>query len=208
MKEQRPILFGAPMVRAILDGRKTQTRRAVKPMGRDDAFVLLDGGDGWWPYRSDDGESSVTSDGMESPHRCPYGVPGGRLWVKETWSHSGDGVWSIGAARMASSGSPVYRADGELPGVKWWSPIHMPREFSRITLEVTGVRVERLQDISQSDAEAEGVDCIKAKVPTPRDAFRYLWDDINDRGSWDTNPWVWVIEFNRVSEEGALHGNA
>lgn len=192
MKE-RPIIFSAQMVRAIIEGRKSQTRRAVKPVGRDDGFVLLDHGKGWWPYRSDDGESSmhtVRRGGKEyldeTPMDCPYGEPGDRLWVKETWASDG-----MGGAR--------YYATDAVNDLRRKRPsIHMPRVFSRLTLEVTGVRVERLNDISEADALAEGVDCIKAGTPTERDAYRYLWEDINGPGSWAANPWVWVIEFRRL----------
>ena len=197
MKE-RPILFSAPMVRAIIEGRKTQTRRVVKPVGNDDAFVLLDHGTGFWPYRSDDGESSITADGNEAPHYCPYGQPGDRLWVREAFHGY---HWDQPRA--------VYRADGECQRVRtqiesyevgrWTPSIHMPRWASRITLEVVCVRVERLNDISVSEAIAEGYD---GSVDDPIDPsvkwYAQLWESINGSGSWAANPWVWVVEFKRV----------
>ena len=211
MKE-RPILFSAPMVRAIIEGRKTQTRRVVKPVGNDDAFVLLDYGTGFWPYRSDDGESSITADGNEAPHYCPYGQPGDRLWVREAFHGY---HWDQPRA--------VYRADGECQRVRtqiesyevgrWTPSIHMPRWASRITLEVVCVRVERLNDISEKDAIAEGIaydDSIPFNGPWfasqgdaqgygwPKDAYQDLWESINGAGSWAANPWVWVVEFKRV----------
>ena len=202
MKE-RPILFSAPMVRAILAGTKTQTRRVVKPHRSDDSFVLEDHGNGWWPYRSEDGESSVMLDGCEHRFNCPYGQPGDRLYVKETWSHDGSG------------GPPIYMADlceRDYPGVPCehgparWSPsIHMPRWASRITLEITGVRVERLQDISEQDAMAEGVEPYRLPCHPQREALRHVdgfcavWESIYGPGSWERNPWVWAITFTRVA---------
>lgn len=214
--KSRPILFSGPMVRAILDGRKTQTRRVVALPRKRGAFVLEDHGDGWWPYQSDDGESSVCNDGCEYPYSCPYGVPGDQLLVRETW------------ARDDEDGALMYRADlgrnadadaweqGRIEGVpryRWRPAIHMPRWASRITLEITGVRVERLQEISTYDAWAEGipgapppgvtVDRIDEFVrwsdgvmrDDPKAAYRALWEQINGPGSWDANPWVWVVQF-------------
>lgn len=210
------------MVRALLAGTKTQTRRVVKPVGNDDSFVLQDYGDGWWPFRSDDGETAMKGDN-EIPHSCPYGRPGERLWVREAW---GD------MARPGYQPVYAYRADPELgegwalpPGFKWRPSIHMPRAASRITLEVTGVRVERLQDISEADAIAEGIEgfelpecggrfwldyrltdaeagCSPA-LKSPVDSYRWLWESINGPGSWDANPFVWVVEFRKLATEAA-----
>lgn len=201
MKE-RPILFSAPMVRALLSGAKTQTRRLVKPQPMDSGAP-----DHW----------------RDTTARCPYGAPGDRLWVRETWAPF-DGDTNRNAA---PAGVPaMYRADRSFmvePG-RWRPSIHMPRWASRIDLEVTAVRVERLQAITEEDAKAEGADsltasqalwkgsasqdgCARAGYPdapcntgdwTPRDCFRLLWGAINGPGSWDTNPWVWVVEFKRV----------
>lgn len=162
---ERPILFSAPMVRAILDGRKTVTRRIVKPVGNDDAFVLLDHGKWFWPYRSDDGESSITADGNETPHSCPYGQPGDRLWVREAFSgphcmDASDGCKAVPPSKWGDCSRIWYWADGNPTEGDWTRPrpsIHMPRWASRITLEIVSVRVERLQDISYEDALAEGV---------------------------------------------------
>ena len=205
MKE-RPILFSAPMVRAILAGTKTQTRRVVKPVGDDDSFVLQDYGDGWWPYRSDDGESPMKGDN-EIPHACPYGHPGDRLWVRETWRVCGGREYEYQQDRS----QVMYRATHQEDGfpLAWesyvWRPsIFMPRWASRITLKVTGVRVERLQDISIADAMAEGVVETNANLRglEPCMEWRYayedLWRQINGPDSWDANPWVWVIEFRRT----------
>lgn len=183
MKE-RPILFSGPMVRALLAGTKTQTRRIVK--ARDLEWMDVHQG-----LREPD-----------NAERCPYGQPGNRLWVRETWHDASSALHSC----------VLYRADGdELYGGKWCPSIHMPRWASRITLEVTGVRVDRLQDINEADARAEGITdggCLNCGEPEPcncaapqpdaRDAFVHLWMSINGPDSWAANPWVWVIEFRRL----------
>ena len=204
---ERPIIFSDPMVRAILDGRKTQTRRIVKPIGNDDRFVMLDYGSGWWPYRSNYGESHMKGD-KEIPHACPYGQPGDRLWVREAWAYNpyDDRVW--------------YRATDELPSkdeygpLRWLASIHMARADSRITLEITGVRVEPLQNITEADAIAEGVtpkwepgcsgrlmEALNGFSFRPAaSAYLDLWEQINGPGSASANPWVWVIQFEKVKE--------
>lgn len=219
MKE-RPILFSGEMVRAILDGRKTQTRRVVKPQPVHWTEVRLPGESRYTPCD----DWSVGAGGMMPRHefisRCPYGQPGDRLWVREAWCHK------------CEDGMPVYTDDGGLdPSCAWyradgvevtaadenggtrfnkngtesspWVPsIHMPRWASRITLEITGVRVERVQEISHKEALAEGVPYDVSKPGgSPLSSFHSLWDSINaKRGfGWDKNPWVWVIEFRRVT---------
>jgi len=209
MKE-RPIIFSAPMVRAILAGTKTQTRRVVKPQPPEALPAYAP--KVYWPARDRhmtcndlDGAAYLQ---LERPSdydgahvmrggfgfRCCYGQPGNRLWVRESFRD----------ARAAMLGRVLYRADGE--NICGWKPsIHMPRHLSRITLEVTDVRVERLQDISVADAMAEGVvECnenLRGLEPCMewRYAYEDLWDSINGPGSWDANPWVWVIEFKRVT---------
>jgi hypothetical protein len=223
MKE-RPILFSAQMVRAILEGRKTQTRRAIKsPSVKHPCFSLLshdDVNDVWWPYYSDDGESSVTDYGLEQPIECPHGQPGDRLWVREAFMYEpADYCWEASVSIPCRPEVTTYRADadpnGEAKGVGWKPSIHMPRNLSRIDLEIVGVRVERLNDISEADAKAEGVELADgfrdlwkgyAKghhdiMHTAADSFASLWCSINGEGSWDANPWVWVVEFKRVAEQ-------
>jgi hypothetical protein len=199
MKE-RPILFSGEMVRAILDGRKTQTRRLVTPQPRvtgEDAKAL--------PAAWAAGFVDVA---------CPYGVPGDRLWVKETFIRQ-EAEYEV----MVSSTVPIvpafttYRADadphGQQKGAGWKSGRFMPRHLSRLTIEVTDVRVERLQDISEEDATAEGVtpdaDCIKNRCARPhRDRFLDLWDELNaKRAPWRSNPWVWVVSFRRLLDAQA-----
>jgi hypothetical protein len=222
MKE-RPILFSAPMVRAILDGSKTQTRRLVKPQPTSGEWPLLDialdmrgnrvGAAVWWMDENDQHNGETL---------CPYGQPGDRLWVKETHAPAADcwGAWER-RMRMDSTGpAPLihYRADGGDPFVEKWRPsIFMPRWASRIKLEITGVRVQRLQGISKEDAKAEGIDewikrgfvdatngkpwesAVRFDATCPfRGAFGSLWESINGAGAWDANPWVWVVEFKRI----------
>lgn len=201
MKE-RPILFSAPMVLAILAARKTQTRRIIK----DDLWACLTPED-------------FAPDGDAEPGEyCPHGAPGDHLWVRETWAtHADEGQTFVnyrarmrGESGISEPGAVrpeiFYRADGGEPFINNWRPsIFMPRWASRLTLEVESVRVERLQDISEEDAKAEGVEpapFCKAGRPNGMvhvEAFEHLWDRINvDRASWKSNPWIWVVSFKRV----------
>ena len=187
MKE-RPMLFSAPMVRAILDGRKTVTRRIVK--ARDLEWMDVHQG-----LREPD-----------NAERCPYGQPGGdRLYVRETWAapHAYDHL----PPRLIPKDARIHYAATEDRGRLLWRPsIHMPRHASRITLEITSVRVERLQDIDLADALAEGISDTGALILDsagneqggPIAEYAVLWESINGPGSWDENPWVWVIEFRRL----------
>lgn len=202
MKE-RPILFSGAMVRAILDGRKTQTRRVCKVAyhAGEWAHAAHPARDGmpvfWWDGQKGEaisGRAEFTQKAYETGAACPYGQPGDRLWVRETWN-------CIDTGRLTQRQDWVrYRAtDGE--EMHWRPSIFMPRWASRITLEIVGVRVERVQDISEADALAEGVE----RVPTwaaysMRDKFWALWDSINGpRGyGWNANPWVWVVEFKCI----------
>lgn len=188
---ERPIIFSGEMVRAILEGRKTQTRRVVKPQPPLDEWGVSK------PWQTD----AFEVNGRD--YRCPYGLPGDRLWVRETFSPD----------YFDAQSRHAYRADWTLesgefvPEPKWTPSIHMPRWASRITLEVTDVRVERVQDISNSDIYAEGILPPDPDEPGPydpdegaRSAFKDLWWSINaKRGyGWEKNPWVWVVEFKRV----------
>ena len=196
--KQRPILFSAPMVRAILAGTKTQTRRVVK----QDLQRL---GDGDWyafdhrgiNYRVNARHTTVAA-WANLLQFCPYGQPGDRLWVREAHSirvlpsaHAPDGlVWH----RESDIGR---QWDGE---IRWKPSIHMPRWACRILLEIVSVRVERLQAISRGDAMAEGCPFPNmADGPDPTQWYADLWQQINGPGSWDANPWVWVVEFKRVT---------
>lgn len=221
MKE-RPILFSAPMVRAILDGRKTQTRR-IAPVSKLD-IRQHDGEMVTWSVafsKPVKGVLSSHSGGKLSTDQacrivasqfCPYGQPGDRLWVRETWARDSEDGALFYRADVGRSGDADdwerNRLDGA-PNYRWRPSIHMPRAASRITLEITGVRVERLQDISEADARAEGsppshpsIDAISQEFgfcDFPRSWYAQLWDQINGAGSWNANPWVWVVEFRRVA---------
>lgn len=204
---ERPILFSAPMVRALLSGTKTQTRRVVKLKSHHTIEQRDDGRDWPWMY---DGERDA-----DSWLACPYGQPGDRLWVRETFWIDRDGVFykadqESGSPWLAAGAYKAMRvgANGTPYVSNWgWRPsIHMPRAASRIALEVTGVRVERLQDISETDAQAEGAeygfDCESGFCLHPlgnyRHGYAYLWESINGPGSWESNPWVWAVEFKRL----------
>ena len=234
---EKPILFSAPMVRALLAGTKTQTRRTIKPQpfaGMTDDQVYL-------KFREqgvlgpDESLTWLVNCAWESGFvdlTCPYGQPGDRLWVRETWRYC--------AAQISPPVQAIieYIADGEKRTVivpdgieglpkppkpskhktadarmkqldKYWAKhrpsIFMPRWASRITLEVTGVRVERLNDISEADALDEGI--TYNDIPNngldpmrARTWYRGLWEQINGPGSWAANPWVWVVEFKRVPQ--------
>lgn len=198
MSKERPILFSAPMVRALLAGSKTQTRRVVKQECPDEVdgccWVDIDGVHqfAWTIGEDQDIHPSAAQ------FSCPYGQPGDRLWVREAWAY---GIHALNSRNAEREGPWVYRADaaaeqGRL-GDCWRPSIHMRREASRITLEVTDVRVERLQDISEADAQAEGVYTDPA-CPA-YDAYAQLWDEINGAGSWAANPWVWAVSFRRIT---------
>ncbi len=235
---ERPILFSAPMVRALLSGKKTQTRRIAKidtALGREALFA---------PRRNKKyAPTFLLPDAADlAIEHCPYGQPGDQLWVRETWrigawdDHGGfwldycDGPRK-GRRECQDVGMADKLADQNLddlkkrniqptiagryewnPGaspLRWRPSIHMPRWASRITLAITDVRVERLQDISAEDALSEGVaqlvhdnlpvqqcgeyDAIEAD---PVELYQDLWDRLNGQGAWDANPWVWVVEFN------------
>lgn len=266
---ERPIIFSAPMVRAILAGTKTQTRRVVKGAPHDWAPVqpqvysptVIDRRGNEQPGPAAYGAGNA--DG-ECWIRCPYGQPGTTLWVREAWADEHplaiqDGRYSQ-PGRAGIPGPPpvsfrtIYRADGE-PLQVWrngdqsypywtrsgpaseidadfptvcsnyqrggkaiyWGPsIQMPRWASRITLEITSVRVERLQDISEADAAAEGVTAKWEPGCSGRlmealggfsfrpaaSAYADLWESLHGPGSWDANPWVWVVEFKRINQPG------
>ncbi len=183
MNKERPIIFGSEMVKTILEGRKTQTRRVIKP--QPSAGVRFS------PF-----VPGQVEDGHGTEMRCPYAVD--RLWARETWGYWG----SIQTPEWV-----IYRADGDKAGMRWISPIFMPRWASRITLQVTSIRVEQLQEISERDCCLEMGCAVKWPGPGPepykrnlRGLFGKLWDSINaKRGyGWDNNPYVWVVEFERV----------
>jgi hypothetical protein len=225
---EKPIIFSTDMVKAILEGRKTQTRRVIKPQPPEDEYIH--GPEVYEPaIRGKDGELEPGTPvyGIyceEWGIKCPY-VPGMTLWVRETWyyeSHMYDPSEGEALYRYVyKADNPDYPVDVGVGEHGWKPSIHMPREAARLFLKVTNVRVERLQDISPIEIVAEGIDvpdcrqCVKDYGnPCCRDEesecglqddavinFRELWDSINaKRGyGWDANPWVWVVEFERMN---------
>lgn len=211
------LMFKAPLVRAILEGRKTQTRRVVKGVGHDNCIALRK------PSKT---KAGVFTHAMDAPKLglCPCGKPGDRIYVRETFVQGYKADPETGAVRdYDEEGNDIpmttwYRAtDG---GITWgddddwetnvpWKPaIHMPKALARIWLEVTGVRVERLQDISEADALAEGARFELASIDSVRigatasflSGFRNIWESTG--GDWDANPWVWAIDFKVLSTTG------
>lgn len=224
---ERGMIFNAEMVRAILDGRKTQTRRIMKVQPESNQLGLLlitdstkhsDIGKYHWA------ESNATGNHVRSKlFSCPFGAVGDRIWVRETFctvddTHYGGEKWvDYRATPKFEESHPAGwdSAPNDAEALKWRPSIHMPRWASRILLEITDVRVERLNAISEEDARAEGIidgGCLNCGEPEPcgcanpepdaTDAFAYLWQSIYGQESWNTNPWVWVISFERI-EGGA-----
>lgn len=234
---ERPILFSAPMVRAILAGTKTQTRRAVKS---NIAIAAVGSSEDWNRQKAHPAMGTprlvlLDDDGMAFSLRCPYGQPGDRLWVRESgakmalrcpedpeqpfiFRHDEPATRSMGhywvqrtRAPGASYSTECTRAEFlRNPSAKAVPSIHMPRWACRITLEITSVRVERLQDISEADALAEGIVQLKDGgygLPAgehyhsadPRKSYFSLWEAINGPGSVEANPWVWVVGFERMA---------
>ncbi|HFD6847640.1 TPA: hypothetical protein ACF3LB_001389 [Enterobacter hormaechei] len=222
---ERGMIFNSDMVRAILDGRKTQTRRIIKDctVGRDPISKFIQIGKKFIGCYPEDVPELIRE-------CCPYGVPGDRIWVRETFQGPLFDFEQMEAYQEDSSKFKkpefcVYKADGK-PAPEFfdaddnlhcgWRPsIHMPRWASRITLEITGVRVEQLKSISEEEARSEGVARLREgfwKHYQPgwtqhqlsaRGSFATLWDSIYGFGDWDRNPWVWVVEFKRI--EGDDH---
>lgn len=224
MKE-RPILMSAPMVRAILAGTKTQTRRVVKPQPDVAEWQAIQRMHGTGPDGSRHGDwrefrvvGEDWPDGPEDSIFCPYGAPGDRLWVRETWACFDERAMlhrRPDAIHYAASTSPQGDEIRKEFGVRWRPSIHMPRWACRITLEVISTSVERLQEISEADAVAEGIERTVTgegwrrydadtgqeaaglhPCADPVSSYRSLWDSINGPDSWDANPWVWVLEFS------------
>ena len=210
MKE-RPILFSGPMVRALLAGTKTQTRRVVKPQPAPDQQPRTVIGSSGFVYVMDNAPLLSYPEVRRVRWDCPYGQPGDRLWMRESFSgpwcmEAQDGIAAAPPSKWGESSQIWYWADGEPTHGDWTRPrpsIHMPRWASRITLEITSVRVERLQDISEADAIAEGVYTDPASPAY--DAYAQLWDEINGPGSWAANPWVWVLELRRINSKEIEH---
>ena len=218
MKE-RGMIFNAEMVRAILDGRKTQTRRIMKVQPEPSKSRPKD----FW-FSSKKLESMVHVSDLvpgNSPiadchlffqeHCCPFGTVGDRIWVRETWAEAGAGApeLKLYRANYPAHVPPHYENVPPAEEIRWTPSIHMPRWASRILLEITDVRVERLNSMSEDDARAEGCCGGHDSIPgymysaTPHEHFHHIWTSIYGDDSWQANPWVWVIEFKRI--EGDDH---
>lgn len=207
----KPILFSTPMVRAILDGRKTQTRRVIKTQPIRNDCPIIPSEEWGFVQRKQIQESPARYEIYQS-WKCPYGQPGDVLWVRETWQPSSSGVYVHFKADWAD----------EDAGKGWKPSIHMPKSAARIFLQITNVRVERLKDISDEDAKQEGIQeftkdgvgfkygldgwnwsCMSGSPFMCRNrefAFEELWKSINGEQSWDENPWVWVVEFKIIEK--------
>ncbi|MGA4742422.1 hypothetical protein ACPC5Q_03530 [Acinetobacter junii] len=207
MKE-RPILFSTPMVQAILSGQKTQTRRIVNKAPTTEINHRLIALNNGWNWQVDQqGIVPTMHREIDNPMVCPFGQVGDRLWVRETF-----------ASGLCTKSGYAYRAthkaedleEGWFETIKWTPSIHMPRTACRLILEITNIRIERLNDITSEDAKAEGFDysthpsaiemgyAIGAKTN-----FRVTWEQIYGQNEWNKNPWVWVVEF-KVIQGGAL----
>ena len=198
---ERGMIFNAEMVRAILDGRKTQTRRIVKLQPDEDGLAKVTNG----PW----------VDTSERNYRCPFGDVGDRIWVRETWAEAGASAPNLKLYRANYPEHLPSHYENVPPAneIRWTPSIHMPRWASRILLETTDVRVERLNAISERDAQAEGGGKLRGGYwqhyqpgwtqhqLSARGSFVTLWKSIYGEESWNFNPWVWVIEFKRI--EGA-----
>ena len=213
MKKETGLMFKAPLVRAILSGQKTQERRVManQPAGQTFATVHAREVSGGFHWHSKLGESSV--------FKCPMGQPGDQIYVRETfaqgykedpltgdinqWDEAGNKIPMTTWYRATDDGITWSDDDGWETNVPWCSSAQMPKALARIWLEVTGVRVERLQSISEEDLASEGIqehiDGGCDHDGTPRDAFRNLWESTG--GDWAANPWVWVIDFKRIERE-------
>jgi len=196
--KERGMIFNGEMVRAILDGRKTQTRRIMKnqPAGDyPDTPALIRSVDGGFQWYGHYGESSIFN--------CPFGAVGDRIWVRETWAEAGASAPDLKLYRANYPEHVPTHYENVPPAdeIRWTPSIHMPRWASRLTLEITGVRVERLASVSDEEAGKEGYPANPAPYGGTMDKwlwFRGLWDSIYPDQSFKHNPWVWVIEFKVV----------
>jgi hypothetical protein len=202
--KQTPILFSTPMVQAILEGRKAQTRRVIKPQPfLNKQYHYANGNREWMEWFSMRGSNNDTPESWIQ--FCPYGKVGDVLWVRESYcpnyfddkTHGYKSDWNKVATEY-------------IPEPKWKSSIHMPKAACRIWLKITNVRVERLQDISEEDAAAEGIEVLNIPAwknyidsfdycEKAHESFKTLWKSNNSEESWNDNPWVWVIEFERIN---------
>ncbi|AXF59324.1 hypothetical protein DVA43_07090 [Leclercia sp. W6] len=207
---ERGMIFNAEMVRALLDGRKMQTRRIMKVQPDTPEFGLrriiessIANEIGMYFWSQDDARGIKA---RSKPFSCPYGGVGDRIWVRETWAEAGAGAPDLKLYRANYPAHVPSHYENVPPAeeIRWTPSIHMPRCASRILLEITDVRVERLNSISEEDAKAEGAPTECCVIGDKHFlGFRSLWKNIYGNDSWQANPWVWVIEFKRI--EGDDH---
>lgn len=196
--KEYPILFSTPMVQAIIEGRKTQTRRIVNRT----ALKWID-------------EAGFTPEFVALPenHLCRYGYPGDKLWVRETWNSYNKNFYGLPDEEVY-----LYKANGTDRTCTWKPSIFMPKAACRIFLQIENIRIERLQDISEENAKAEGIELVEKEhgifpyykdysehpndfvFESPKDSYKSLWEKINGINSWNQNPFVWVIEFKRIEK--------
>lgn len=206
MNGERPILFSGPMIRALLSGLKTQTRRAVKSQPHDGAKILVER---YHPTIVDrhgeeqPGEEIYGAYSLDGEWgcKCPYGQPLDHLWVREAWRTEVNAYDDLKPSELSGEETIIFESDGE------WSKNHtvgrrrpgmfMPRWVSRITLEITGIRIERLQDISKADCTAEGMEGLEDVHAGWHESYAQLVDKLNGNGFWAANPWVWCISFRK-----------
>lgn len=204
---ERGMIFNGEMVRAILDGRKTQTRRVMKP--QPEPCPAPRGGH-WWPsnvfktmlHVEEEMQNGKGGWGGLVGDACPFGDVGDRIWVRETWAEAGASAPDLKLYRANYPAHVPAHYENVPPAedVRWTPSIHMPRWASRILLEITDVRVEQLNDISEEDARSEGISGSSAR--DVKEAYAALWRSIYGSDSWRDNPWVWVIEFKRIEGDG------
>lgn len=204
---ERGMIFNGEMVRAILDGQKTQTRRVMKP--QPDPCPAPRGGH-WWPsnvfktmlHVEEEMQNGKGGWGGLVGDACPFGDVGDRIWVRETWAEAGASApdLKLYRANYPAHVPTHYENVPPVEDVRWTPSIHMPRWASRILLEITDVRVEQLNDISEEDARSEGISGSSAR--DVKEAYAALWRSIYGSDSWRANPWVWVIEFKRIEGDG------
>jgi hypothetical protein len=199
--KSKPILFSTPMIQAILEGRKTQTRRIVKPQPKQELDFF-----GWELHPKKLQVAFGTGNKVDSFHKFPFGQVGDVLWVRETFGTGKE------------SGKTYYKAnagDFNMLVDKWKPSIFMPKDAARIWLRITNIKIERLQDITEEDAREEGVFKTNAvnewyymenvyNTDSPLIAFKRLWQSINGDESWKSNPFVWVIEFERIEKPSVI----
>lgn len=206
--KERGMIFNGEMVRALIEGRKTQTRRIMKPQPEE-----CPRGGHWWPsnvfktmlHVEDEMQNGKGGWGGLVGDACPFGDIGDRIWVRETWAEAGAGApdLKLYRANYPEHVPSHFENVPKVEDIRWTPSIHMPRWASRILLQITDVRVERLNDISECDAAAEGAPTELCLIGDKHYlGFRSLWKSIYGEESWQANQWVWVIEFKRV-EGGA-----